>query len=156
MSHLAWRSFARSKKLSVGRSVIGAVSLLVVVGCEKTSTDLSFREFIGHVVVQGTTTEADGSPVSGAAVAPLDTFTHDCTTEFSSFLDAEPPVALSDADGFFQLRLVTAAGAGLHCLGFAATHPDNIQVDTLRNIEAPFQVLAQTPDTVFLQVVFGG
>ena len=112
-----------------------------------------------QVIVQGTTMEADGSPVSGSAVAADDTFTYDCTTELNT-LYGEPPVALSDTDGFFQLRLETTSGAGLHCITLTARHPDGIQVDTIRDVEMrfrpSFEPSAEIPDTVFLEVVFGG
>lgn len=112
-----------------------------------------------QVIVQGTTMEADGSPVSGSAVAADDTFTYDCTTELNT-LYGEPPVARSDTDGFFQLRLETTSGAGLHCITLTARHPDGIQVDTIRDVEMrfrpSFEPFAEIPDTVFLEVVFGG
>ena len=162
MGHLVRRIFTRSKKLSVGRSVIGLVSLLVVLGCGGTGIEADCCPLIfvnSQVIVQGTTMEADGSPVSGSAVAADDTFTYDCTTELNT-LYGEPPVALSDTDGFFQLRLETTSGAGLHCITLTARHPDGIQVDTLRDVEMRFrrffEPFAEIPDTVFLEVVFGG
>ena len=147
----------RSKMVSVWRSVIAAVSLLVVVGCKGTGEgpECCFIDVTSHVIIQGTTIEADGSPVGGTAVAPLGRIAYECTTKTDSF-GADPPVALSDADGFFQLRLATSFSVGLYCLDFTAIHPDGILVDTLRNVEANFRLLAETPDTVFLQVLFGG
>ena len=152
VGHLAWKTFTPSKKLSVGCGVIAVVSLLVVAGCRE---ECCFVDVTSHVVIQGTTTEADGSPVSGTAIAPFGALAFQCSVPTDTFL-ADAPIALSDAVGLFQLRLVSNFGPGLYCLDLTATHPDDIQVDTLRNVEVGFRLLDEPPDTVLLQVVFGG
>ena len=160
MGHLSWRSLRRSQKLSVVRKVIGGGSLLVVLGCQETPIDFCcFVNIHSQVIVQGITTEADGNPVSGTAVAPLGQLMHQCTNEIRGW-SADPAVALSDTDGFFRLRLETHFGGGPYCLDFTATHPDGVRIDTLRNIELLFKPFVEpnalTPDTVFLQIVFAG
>ena len=139
MGHMTSQASGCREILREWRSALAVVSLLVVGGCGVTDLcACTPLDISSHVIVQGTTMEADGSPASGTALAPLGELLIRCASGNTPYI-AQPPVALSDATGFFQLRLVTGSGAGLFCLDLTATHPGNIQVDTLRNVEADFR-----------------
>jgi hypothetical protein len=103
----------------------------------------------------GVVRDISADPIDGASVQALMALGHNCEIDVNT-LTARPTPAVSDAHGEFSIRLYSHGGEGVHCVDLSVNVGSSGAADTLRDVRVEFRDPRVPPDTVSIDIRFGG